>query len=97
MHQGKERILGSLKKYLSQHKISAHSISRGKIKNPFPIGNRAVYSLYLGKSITDSHLWKMQTFFIDYESKEQEIREMIEDICKPILVKKNDDTTKTGE
>jgi hypothetical protein len=58
-----ERLQTELKAYLLAHNLNAVSIKEGRQKNPFPIGNRAVYELYRGGNITDSHKWKMYVFF----------------------------------
>ena len=60
-------LQSQLKAHLTKTGVVAWHILKRLEENPYPIGTRAVYMLYLGKEISDSHKWKMQVFFSDLE------------------------------
>ena len=52
-----------LKQYCQAHNIKPYLINYGKEKNPFPIGGRAVYDLYLNNYIGPLNAIKLNSFF----------------------------------
>lgn len=52
-----------LKNYCQAHNIKPYLINYGKEKNPFPIGGRAVYDLYLNNNIGPLNAIKLNIFF----------------------------------
>lgn len=66
-------LQGKLKDYLKKHKIVARHINSGAAPNPFPVGRRAVYVLYLqgDSTLSGFHKWKLSTFFMDMEHLEE--------------------------
>lgn len=59
----KMNLQKQLKYYCDKHNIKPYEINHGTIKNPFPIGRRAVYDLYLNNNIGTLNEKKLLKFF----------------------------------
>ena len=61
-----------LKQYLEDKEIKAWQINQGVEPNPFPIGKRGVYMLYLGNKLSKNSTALMKLFFIELDELDYE-------------------------
>lgn len=62
-----EKIQSKLLAKIKELGITANQIKDRKIKNPFPIGTKAVYQFAKYGKATDSHKWKLLEYFENAE------------------------------